>query len=69
MGYYRCDCYDMHSVLVPYSEAWSWQESIVKERKVLVEINQDISESLIVLLHHPVYKLGTGSSEDYFNFD
>ncbi|KAF7140600.1 hypothetical protein RHSIM_Rhsim06G0039300 [Rhododendron simsii] len=65
----RCDCYDMHNVLVPYSEAWSWQKSIVKERKALVEINQDLSDSLIVLQHHPVYTLGTGSSEDYLNFD
>ncbi|KAG5543316.1 hypothetical protein RHGRI_016145 [Rhododendron griersonianum] len=65
----RCDCYDMHNVLVPYSEAWSWQKSIVKERKALVKINQDLSDLLIVLQHHPVYTLGTGSSEDYLNFD
>lgn len=65
----RCDCYDMHNVLVPYSEAWSWQKSIVKERKTLVEINQDLSDSLIVLQHHPVYTLGTGSSEEYLNFN
>ncbi|XP_058179371.1 octanoyltransferase LIP2p, chloroplastic-like [Rhododendron vialii] len=65
----RCGCYDMHNVLVPYSVAWSWQKSIVKERKTLVEINQDLCDSLIVLQHHPVYTLGTGSSEDYVNFD
>lgn len=58
----------MHNVLVPYSEAWSWQKSIVKERKTLVEINQDLSDSLIVLQHRPVYTLGTGSSEEYLNF-
>ncbi|KAH7848879.1 hypothetical protein Vadar_009675 [Vaccinium darrowii] len=65
----RCDCYDMHNVLVPYSEAWSWQKFIIKERKMLVEINQDLSDSLIVLQHHPVYTLGTGSSEEYLNFN
>ncbi|KAI8549762.1 hypothetical protein RHMOL_Rhmol06G0050500 [Rhododendron molle] len=30
----RCDCYDMHNVLVPYSEAWSWQKSIVGEEGI-----------------------------------
>ncbi|KAH7850075.1 hypothetical protein Vadar_027552 [Vaccinium darrowii] len=64
-----CDCYDMHNLLVPYSEAWSWQKSIIKERKTVVEINQDLSDSLIVLQHHPVYTLGTGSSEEYLNFN
>ncbi|KAE9457086.1 hypothetical protein C3L33_11007, partial [Rhododendron williamsianum] len=44
-------------------------EVLVKERKALVKINQDLSDLLIVLQHHPVYTLGTGSSEDYLNFD
>ncbi|XP_057469141.1 octanoyltransferase LIP2p2, chloroplastic isoform X2 [Actinidia eriantha] len=65
----RCEYFDLHRELVPYAEAWSWQKSIVKERKTLNEMDQDHSDSLIVLQHNPVYTLGTGSSEDYLNFD
>ncbi|XAR60494.1 Lipoyl(octanoyl) transferase [Bertholletia excelsa] len=65
----RCDCYDLHKELVSYNEAWAWQKSIVKQKKALIETNQDCSDTLIVLQHHPVYTLGTGSSEEYLNFD
>ncbi|CAL5406929.1 unnamed protein product [Camellia sinensis] len=65
----RCKCFDLSKELVPYREAWSWQKSIVKERKALIELNQDFSDTLIVLQHHPVYTLGTGSSKEYLNFD
>ncbi|PIN15835.1 Lipoyltransferase [Handroanthus impetiginosus] len=65
----RCDFYDLHKELVPYAEAWSWQKAIVKERKELSEKNEDFADTLIVLQHHPVYTLGTGSSEEFLNFD
>ncbi|KAL0325676.1 UNVERIFIED_CONTAM: Octanoyltransferase LIP2p, chloroplastic [Sesamum radiatum] len=65
----RCDLYDLHKELVPYAEAWSWQKAIVKERRALSEINEDFADTLIVLQHHPVYTLGTGSSEEFLNFD
>ncbi|XP_022884788.1 plastidial lipoyltransferase 2-like [Olea europaea var. sylvestris] len=65
----RCDCYDLHKELVPYVEAWSWQNSIVQERKTLSERNEDFADSLIVLQHQPVYTLGSGSSEEYLKFD
>uniref|UniRef100_A0A5B7AJU9 lipoyl(octanoyl) transferase n=1 Tax=Davidia involucrata TaxID=16924 RepID=A0A5B7AJU9_DAVIN len=65
----RCECFDMYKELVPYSVAWSWQKSIVKERKALIEQNVDFSDTLIILQHHPVYTLGTGSSEEYLNFN
>ncbi|KAL0351929.1 UNVERIFIED_CONTAM: Octanoyltransferase LIP2p, chloroplastic [Sesamum calycinum] len=63
------DLYDLHKELVPYAEAWSWQKAIVKERRALSEINEDFADTLIVLQHHPVYTLGTGSSEEFLNFD
>lgn len=66
---FRCDLYDLHKELVPYAEAWSWQKSIVKERKELSERNEDFSDSLIILQHNPVYTLGAGSSESFLNFD
>ncbi|KAL0432460.1 UNVERIFIED_CONTAM: Octanoyltransferase LIP2p2, chloroplastic [Sesamum latifolium] len=65
----RCDIYDLHKELVPYAEAWSWQNAIVEEKKALSEKNEDLADSLIVLQHHPVYTLGAGSSEGFLNFD
>ncbi|KAA8548854.1 hypothetical protein F0562_000538 [Nyssa sinensis] len=68
-GKRRCECFDMYKELVPYGEAWSWQKSIVKERKALIERNEDFSDTLIILQHQPVYTLGTASSEEYLNFN
>ncbi|XP_047311488.1 octanoyltransferase LIP2p2, chloroplastic-like [Impatiens glandulifera] len=64
-----CDLFDLHSKLVPYEKAWAWQKSIVRNRRKLVEVNEDSSDTLIILQHEPVYTLGTGSSEEYLNFD
>ncbi|XP_057975511.1 octanoyltransferase LIP2p2, chloroplastic-like [Malania oleifera] len=64
-----CECFDLHKELVPYREAWSWQKSVVQEKKTLIERNEDCSDSLMVLQHHPVYTMGTGSSEEFLNFD
>ena len=66
---YSCDLYDLHNEVVPYAEAWSWQKAIVRERSALSHRNEDFSDSLIVLQHHPVYTMGTGSCENYLNFD
>ncbi|KAK3023396.1 hypothetical protein RJ639_044729, partial [Escallonia herrerae] len=65
----RCDCFDIYKEKVPYAEAWSWQKSIVKERKALIEQDEDCSDTLIILQHHPVYTLGTASTEKNLNFD
>lgn len=65
----RCDLLDLHSKLVAYEKAWAWQKSIVSDRRKLVEVNEDSSDTLIVLQHEPVYTLGTASSEEYLNFD
>lgn len=59
----------MHKELVPYANAWDWQKEIVKQRKLLIEREEDFSDTLIILQHQPVYTLGTGSSEAYLNFD
>ncbi|KAM3686225.1 hypothetical protein ACJW31_11G181500 [Castanea mollissima] len=64
-----CECFDLYKELVPYDKAWDWQKQIVKEKKALVEKNQDCQDTLIILQHHPVYTLGTASSEEYLNFD
>lgn len=65
----RCDYYDLHKELIPYGKAWTWQKAIVKERKSLIEKQENFSDTLIILQHQPVYTLGTGSSEEYLNFD
>ncbi|KAK9216646.1 hypothetical protein WN944_008656 [Citrus x changshan-huyou] len=64
-----CECFDLYKELVPYNEAWSWQKNIVKEKKALIERNEDCPDTLIVLQHSPVYTMGTGGSEEYLNFD
>lgn len=67
--YYRCEFFDKHKEIVPYADAWSWQKDIVKQRKLLIEGDEDFSDTLIILQHQPVYTLGSGSSEAYLNFD
>ncbi|XP_073135416.1 octanoyltransferase LIP2p, chloroplastic-like [Henckelia pumila] len=63
------DLYDLHKELVPYVEAWSWQNAIVEEKKSLIEEGKDLADTLIILQHEPVYTLGTGSKEEYMKFD
>lgn len=59
----------MYKEIVPFVDAWSWQKSIVEERKRLIDGNEDDSDSLIVLQHQPVYTLGTASTENNLNFN
>ncbi|XP_004290819.1 PREDICTED: putative lipoyltransferase-like protein, chloroplastic [Fragaria vesca subsp. vesca] len=65
----HCECFNLYKELVPYRQAWSWQKSLVKEKKALIERNKHCPDSLIVLQHPPVYTMGTGSSEKFLNFD
>ncbi|VVA92682.1 unnamed protein product, partial [Arabis nemorensis] len=64
-----CECFDLYDQLIPYKKAWSWQKSIVNEKKALIDKSQECSDTVILLQHSPVYTMGTGSSEDYLNFD
>ncbi|XP_024970683.1 plastidial lipoyltransferase 2-like isoform X2 [Cynara cardunculus var. scolymus] len=59
----------MHKEVIPFAEAWSWQKSVVEERKTLIDSNEDGLDALIALQHQPVYTLGTASSENNLNFD
>ncbi|XP_031376888.1 octanoyltransferase LIP2p, chloroplastic-like isoform X2 [Punica granatum] len=65
----KCECFDLHNELVPYGEAWAWQKDIVRKKKALIENDQDCPDTLIALQHHPVYTLGTRSSEEFLRFD
>jgi lipoyl(octanoyl) transferase len=51
--------------LVPYPQAWAWQQAIVRDRLA----NADLPETLILLEHPPVYTLGQGSTLDHLKFD
>ena len=51
--------------LVTYSQAWSYQRSLVAERIN----NPSLNDVLILLEHPPVYTLGTGSTLDFLKFD
>lgn len=55
--------------MVSYREAWSWQNSIVKQKKALIDRNEDCADTLIILQHGPVFTMGAGSSEKYLKFD
>uniref|UniRef100_A0A7C9CIR1 lipoyl(octanoyl) transferase n=1 Tax=Opuntia streptacantha TaxID=393608 RepID=A0A7C9CIR1_OPUST len=65
----RCEYIDLHNVLVPYEKGLALQKAIVKEKKALIERNEECPDTVIVLQHPAVYTLGTGSSEEYLNFD
>ncbi|XP_013720356.1 octanoyltransferase LIP2p, chloroplastic [Brassica napus] len=65
----KCQCFDLYDQLVPYKKAWTWQKSLVEEKKILLDRNQDCPDTLILLQHSPVYTMGTGSSEEYLNFN
>ena len=51
--------------LIKYSEAWSYQQSLVKKRIN----NPNLNDVLVLLEHPPVYTLGTGSTLDFLKFD
>ena len=51
--------------LVRYSDALTYQRSLVKERLN----NPDLNDILVLLEHPPVYTLGTGSTLDFLKFD
>ncbi|KAG7599696.1 Biotinyl protein ligase (BPL) and lipoyl protein ligase (LPL) catalytic domain [Arabidopsis suecica] len=65
----KCECFDLYDQLVPYKKAWSWQKTIVNEKIAMIDRNQECPDTVILLQHPPVYTMGTGSSEDYLNFD
>ncbi|KAF8016253.1 hypothetical protein BT93_H1685 [Corymbia citriodora subsp. variegata] len=64
-----CECFDLHNELVPYGKAWAWQKELVRQKKASIQSDGDCPDTLIVLQHQPVYTMGTGSSEEYLNFD
>ncbi|HIK28304.1 MAG: lipoyl(octanoyl) transferase LipB [Oscillatoriaceae bacterium SKW80] len=59
----RCWFYNLG--LVPYTQAWAIQQSLVAERLQ----NPDLEDVLILLEHPPVYTLGQGATLNFLKFD
>jgi lipoyl(octanoyl) transferase len=58
-------CLLYHLGLVPFRQAWAWQQQLVRDR-----IPPSPHPDVFMLLEHPaVYTLGTGSSLTFLNFD
>lgn len=51
--------------LIPYQQAWLEQKNLVAQRLT----NPDLTDTLILLEHFPVYTLGTGASTDFLKFE
>ncbi|PSB21222.1 lipoyl(octanoyl) transferase [Phormidesmis priestleyi ULC007] len=51
--------------LVPYLEAWAWQQCLVSDRK----LNPKLDDVLILLEHPPVYTLGQGATTEFLKFN
>ncbi|XP_002968693.2 plastidial lipoyltransferase 2 [Selaginella moellendorffii] len=66
----RCQCYDLYDQLVPYTDAWRWQKSIVADYAKALSQDQGSPalDTVILLQHTPVYTMGTGSSSKFLNF-
>lgn len=50
---------------MPYLQAWSWQQTLVHERRQ----NSLLSDVLLLLEHPPVYTLGQGASLEFLKFN
>ncbi|MCY7323226.1 MAG: lipoyl(octanoyl) transferase LipB [Phormidesmis sp. CAN_BIN36] len=60
----RC-CLIENKGLMPYLEAWAWQQCLVSDRK----LNPQLDDILILLEHPPVYTLGQGATTEFLKFD
>ncbi len=58
-------CRVLSQGLVPYSQAWQQQHSLIHQRLA----NPHLDDVLILLEHPPVYTLGTGANPDFLKFD
>ncbi|MDX2100364.1 MAG: lipoyl(octanoyl) transferase LipB [Leptolyngbyaceae cyanobacterium bins.59] len=58
-----CQWYDCG--LIPYGEAWRWQQALVADRR----LDPTLEDVLLLMEHPPVYTLGQGASEKFLKFD
>ena len=58
-------CWFYNQGLVPYSQAWTWQQALIRDRWS----DSQLPDVLILLEHPPVYTLGQGASLEFLKFD
>jgi len=58
-------CWLYNKGLISYSEAWTWQQQLVQQRRV----DPRLPDILILLEHPPVYTLGQGGSREFLKFN
>ncbi len=51
--------------IIPYQQAWDWQQQLVRDRRA----NPNLADAFILLEHPPVYTLGQAASLDFLKFD
>ncbi|MBE9212335.1 lipoyl(octanoyl) transferase LipB [Plectonema cf. radiosum LEGE 06105] len=59
----RCLLYNQ--AVMPYLDAWTWQQELQAQRIK----NPSLDDALILLEHFPVYTLGRGATKEFLNFD
>ena len=59
------NCLLQNGAIIPYSQAWDYQRSLVNQRKQ----NPKLPDVLLLLEHPPTYTLGTGATEAFLKFD
>lgn len=66
-----CRVYSITGGLVPYEEAWVWQQRLLHERMAWQRQDPQLEgHDVLLLLEHPsVYTLGRGSTLDNLRFD
>eukprot|EP00808_Paulinella_micropora_P008138 g76890.t1 len=64
----ECWLYQYEDRLVPYSEAWRWQQEMVKAR-VRRHPAPELADAVLLLQHPPVYTLGRKGDVKYLRFD
>lgn len=62
-----CQLYDVGSL--PYSDAWQWQQGMIKQRMAQMRAKEPTEDAMMVVQHPSVYTLGRGASVEHLKFD
>ncbi|MBW4554285.1 MAG: lipoyl(octanoyl) transferase LipB [Aphanocapsa sp. GSE-SYN-MK-11-07L] len=58
-------CWIYEPGVIPYQQAWGWQQQLVSDRRA----NPQLPDTLMLLEHPPVYTLGQAASLEFLKFD
>ena len=62
-----CRLYDVGTL--PYSDAWKWQQTMIKQRMGQIRAGEQTEDALMAVQHPSVYTLGRGASTEHLKFD